>query len=135
MTGHTPYDKWQERRACNRFRARANCTFQPLDPGHYHNESIVCRVENISPGGFSFLSDQPCDINSRLLITIALLDYYPEEPINAIGEAVWIRTIEIPCKFCIGVRFVAMLSNDRLSLSHHLRPGTSVVEPFCLPCP
>ncbi|MGA1794240.1 MAG: PilZ domain-containing protein [bacterium] len=131
MTGHIPYDKRQERRTYHRFRARANCTFQSCDQGHFFNESLVCRVENISTGGFSFLSDQPCDIKSRLLITIALLDYYPEDPINAIGEIAWVKASDYSGMFRIGVRFVSMLRNDRVNLTHHLRPGTSVAGPFC----
>ena len=130
MTKHTSYDKRQERRTSHRFTARANCTFQPFDTGRFYSDSLVCRVENISPGGFSFLSDQPCEIKSRLLITIALLDYYPEDPINAIGEVVWIKASEYPCMFRIGVKFVSMITNDRVNLSHHLRPGTSVTGPF-----
>ena len=113
-------DECIERRERVRFKTKANCSFCSFEPSQYRNEFSVCKVKNIGTGGLAFLSDQECKPKTRLLFTIALQDYDAEEPINAIGEVIWINCSKFTKQYCIGVKFINMLEDDRLNLTRRL---------------
>jgi len=117
MRGKLVRDKMLERREGLRFRPRANCYFQDLSKKIHYNECNVCKIDNIGSGGLAFLSEQRCPVNTKLIFTIALVDKYPREPINALGKIIWIHDSEYPRKYKIGVKFINMLQEDRLYLT------------------
>ena len=127
-------DKGLERREGIRYTPRANCFFRCLDKPSYFLEYSVCKVENIGTGGLAFLSEQACKIGSELIFTIALLDQYPQEPIDALGKIIWIKDSEYPYKYKIGVKFINMLKDDllflRREINHTFNMSTMVQHPI-----
>jgi hypothetical protein len=114
------YNNYVERREGLRFKAKANCSFRSFESSPYNNEYDVYRIKNIGTGGLAFLCDQKCKLKDRLLFTIALCDSYTEEPINVVGEVTWINCSKYPEKYCIGIKFINMLKDDLLNLTHTL---------------
>lgn len=109
----------EERRKKPRFKISANCSFHSFDPRLFQEESNIYRIEDIGLGGLSFLSDKAIDLNKRLYFIIAIQKTFIEEPIDAIGDVIWISPSKFgPDQYRIGVKFVKMLDDDLINLTH-----------------
>ncbi len=120
QTGYYTNKKGFDRRGMPRFRVKANCSYQSFDPMLYYEDYNICKIEDISLGGMSFLSKNSYNLNSRLFFTIAVYDSSVDEPVNAVGDVKWVSLCKAsPYQYRVGVRFVKILQDDLISLSHY----------------
>jgi len=111
-----------DRREVPRFKIKANCSFQSFKPKFVYEDYNICRIEDISLSGMAFLSENTYSLNSRLFFTIAIHGSLTEDPVNAIGDVKWVsHNKSEPYQYKIGVRFVKILQDDLINLSHHFQ--------------
>lgn len=115
-----------DRREKPRFKVKANCSFQPIDHSKYYDDFDICKIEDISLDGMSLLSEKGYNLDKRLFFLIAIQGSKAEEPINAVGDVIWVSQYNaaLPYKYKIGVRFIKILEDDLINLSHHFNEDT-----------
>lgn len=99
----------------------------PQEPG----ERCVCK--NISGGGICFTTTSPCKPKTLLSLKLHItgwqsykkpfsrvLDISSEEPLTAIGEAVWCRRLADGSAYDVGIKFVNIYEDDYKALMKYL---------------